>query len=365
MAWRGCSGQVGLLRHRNTLATQSLFLGHAPCIGAGERFGWRNFSVQLPKGTAARSVWAGRSRSCPPRTITSAVTGCLTPSWVLELDGAKTSCVVKIAGFAQVISPRVPHVKQSLFLHDFHRTGVSTPCLSWLQSAADSLIVLLCLVVQGCPCSSPTTLNWPQRNTFLVIFQVPFWTLTPFPFFCVPVLAAPWSGAKGAMSASALRSQPQQERVPVLAPHRLLASPRTLHPLCLRHSLSQCSAQLGLGQMPAFLLALGPSALPLFLFPFVYGTQSSSQAMRKCSALGQVEFLSRKIAQEFRAGVRSQACWAGCFVLSAPVLLEDLLAWTPAKAESAGCFTGCLAGRSQSSSPVRSGTGFANSVKKK
>lgn len=106
----------------------------------------------------------------------------------------------------------------------------------------------------------------------------------------------------------------------------LLASPRTLHPLCLRHSLSQCSAQLGLGQMPAFLLALGPSALPLFLFPFVYGTQSSSQAMRKCSALGQVEFLSRKIAQEFRAGVRSQACWAGCFVLSAPVLLEDLLA---------------------------------------
>lgn len=34
-AWRGCSGQVGLLRHRNTLATQSLFLGHAPCKGAG------------------------------------------------------------------------------------------------------------------------------------------------------------------------------------------------------------------------------------------------------------------------------------------------------------------------------------------
>lgn len=39
--------------------------------------------------------------------------------------------------------------------------------------------------------------------------------------------------------------------------------------------------------------------------------------MRKCSALGQVEFLSRKIAQEFRAGAGSQACWAGCFVLSA------------------------------------------------
>lgn len=110
-----------------------------------------------------------------------------------------------------------------------------------------------------------------------------------------------------------------------LAPHWLLESPRTLHPLCLRHS-SQCSAQLGLGQMPAFLLALGPSALPLFLFPFVYGTQSSSQAMRKCSALGQVEFVSRQIAQEFRAGAGSQACWAGCFVLSAPVLLEDLLA---------------------------------------
>lgn len=80
------------------------------------------------------------------------------------------------------------------------------------------------------------------------------------------------------------------------------------------------------GSDAAFLLALGPSALPLFLFPFVYGTQSSSRAMRKCSALGQVEFLSRKIAQEFRAGAPSQACWAGCFVLSAPVLLEDLLA---------------------------------------
>lgn len=87
------------------------------------------------------------------------------------------------------------------------------------------------------------------------------------------------------------------------------------------HTTSPCplgSAQLGQGQMPMFLLALGPSALPLFLFPFVYGTRSSSQAMRKCSASGQLEFVSRKIAQEFRAGAQSQACWAACFVVLGP-----------------------------------------------
>lgn len=62
----------------------------------------------------------------------------------------------------------------------------------------------------------------PQKYIFVVTFQAPFCPLTLFPFFCVPVLAAPRYGAKGAMSASALCSQPQQERVPVLAPHRLL-----------------------------------------------------------------------------------------------------------------------------------------------
>jgi len=51
---------------------------------------------------------------------------------------------------------------------------------------------------------------------------------------------------------------------------------------------------------------------------------------------------------------------AGLAVLSprAPVLPEDLLARTPAKAESAGCRMGCPAGRSQSSKvQQRSGTG--------
>lgn len=31
----------------------------------------------------------------------------------------------------------------------------------------------------------------PEEYIFVVIFQVPFCPLTPFPFFCVPVLAAP------------------------------------------------------------------------------------------------------------------------------------------------------------------------------
>lgn len=83
------------------------------------------------------------------------------PSWMPELDGAKTSCVVKIAGLAQVIPLSITYVKQSLFLHHIHKIVVSTPCLSWqLRSAADShVIVLLCLEVQGCPHSSPTTSN--------------------------------------------------------------------------------------------------------------------------------------------------------------------------------------------------------------
>lgn len=31
----------------------------------------------------------------------------------------------------------------------------------------------------------------PEEYIFVVIFQVLFCPLTPFPFFCVPVLAAP------------------------------------------------------------------------------------------------------------------------------------------------------------------------------
>lgn len=89
-------------------------------------------------------------------------------------------------------------------------------------------------------------------------------------------------------------------------------------PLSSSRHLSQHSAQRGQGQMPAFLLTVGHSALPLFLFPFVYGPRSSFQAMRKRPAPGQLEFVSRKIAQEFRAGAGSQACWAGCFVLLGP-----------------------------------------------
>lgn len=117
--------------------------------------------MQPQKGKQPAQSEHGVLDPVPPRSITGAVTGCLIPSWVPELDGAKASCVVKIAGLAQVISLRVPHVKQSLFLHHIHKTGLSTPCLSWkLRSAADSHVsVLLCLEVQGCPRSSPTTLN--------------------------------------------------------------------------------------------------------------------------------------------------------------------------------------------------------------
>lgn len=199
----------------------------------------------------------------------------------------------------------------------------------------------------------------PEEYISVVILPVPFCPLTPFPFFRVPGLAAPWYGASGAVSTSAPCSHPRRGGSP--APGPPPACPLARHvPSASGHS-SQRSAQLSLGQMPPFLLAVGPSALPLFLFPFVYGTRSSFQAMRKCSAPGQLDFVSRKVAQEFRAGARSQACWAGCFVLSAPVLPEDLLARTPAKAESAGCCTGCPAGRSQSSKVQRrSGTGFAN-----
>lgn len=71
-------------------------------------------------------------------------------------DGAKTSCVVKIAGLAQAVSLRVRHVKQSLFHHHIHKTGVSAPCLPWqLRSAAGSHVTVLCLEVQGVPVPHP------------------------------------------------------------------------------------------------------------------------------------------------------------------------------------------------------------------
>lgn len=156
----------------------------------------------------------------------------------------------------------------------------------------------------------------PQEYISVVMFQVPSCPLTPFPFFRVPLLAAPWYGADGAMSTFTLCSRPQQQGLTAPGPPPACPLARRL-PSASRRS-SQRSAQLGLGQMPAFLLGVGPSTLPPFLFPFVYGTRSSFQAMRKCSAAGQLEFVSRKIAQEFRAGAGSQACWAGCFVLSGP-----------------------------------------------
>jgi len=145
----------------------------------------------------------------------------------------------------------------------------------------------------------------------------------PSPFFSphpISFLLCPCTGS------SLIQSQWGHELCPMLpplaggvpAPGPPRASPFALDvPSASGHS-SERSEQLCLGQMPAFLLAVGPSALPLFLFPFVYGTRSSFQAMRKCSAPGQLELVSRKIAQEFRAGARSQACWAGCFVPSGP-----------------------------------------------
>lgn len=170
--------------------------------------------------------------------------------------------------------------------------------------------------MQGCPYSSPASLNCPQRNTFLCSYSELL--LVPSPHFHSSV----------SLYLKHLGMKPMGPRAPppcapTLAgggpgPWSLTACPCAHHrPVSSGHS-SQRLAQLGQGQMPAFLLALGPSALPLFLFPFVYGTRSSSQAMRKCSAPGQLEFVSRKIAQEFRAGARSQACWAACFVLSGP-----------------------------------------------
>lgn len=73
-----------------------------------------------------------------------------------QLDGAKTSCIVKIAGLAQAISLRLCHVKQSLFLHHIYKTGVSTPCLPRkLRSAAGSHVTVLSLEVQDVPVPHP------------------------------------------------------------------------------------------------------------------------------------------------------------------------------------------------------------------
>lgn len=124
----------------------------------------------------------------PQRSITSAVTGGLISSWVPELDGAKTSCVVKIVGLAQVISLRVPHAKQPLFLHHIHKTGGSNPCLSWkLRSAGDSHVIVLLFGGAGVSLFLTHHLELtPEKYIFVVTFQVPLCPLTPFPLLLCP-----------------------------------------------------------------------------------------------------------------------------------------------------------------------------------
>lgn len=126
------------------------------------------------------------------------------------------------------------------------------------------------------------------------------------------------------MSASALRSDGSRSDSRALAPHWLLASPRTLHPLCLRHS-SHCSAQLGLGQMlhssspwdPALFLsfcfllfmvlnpALGPCANALLLAKL----NSFQGRLHKSSGL----VLGARPAGLDVLFSRPRSCWRTCW----------------------------------------------------
>lgn len=297
----------------------------------------------------------------PLRSIISAAAGC-PHTQVPELDEANTSCAVKTTGLAQVASLRAPYVEQSLSLHHLHKNGVSTPCPAWkLSSAADSYgCALLCL---GCPYSSPTSLNCPHRNIFLWSCFKSLLVLSPHFHSSVSLrlqllgmeLMGPRAPSPCAAAHSSRGSQP-------LVPHQLVPShAASPPPLGIHHSAQHNSAWVRcLCSSSAWDPALSLSFC--FLLFMVL-----DPAFRPCAnALLPANLNSFQGRLHKSSGLVLGARPAGLAVLSsrAPVLLEDLLAGTPAKAESAGCLMGCPAGRSQRSKVQRrSGTGFANLVK--
>lgn len=115
---------------------------------------------------------------------------------------------------------------------------------------------------------------------------------------------------------------------------------------CLRSSLPWDPA-LSLSFCFLLFMVLDPALRPCANALLLANLNSCQGRLRKSSGL---------VLRARPAGLPVLSSWA-------PVLPEDLLAQTPAKAESAGCCTGCPAGRRQSSKvQLRSGTGFANLV---